>query len=68
MHDITIVVTTSKKYRELIDGFIYFFNKFWSECKFEVIIILEDEKRENFDNFRFLLLDQMIGQKGYMIA
>jgi len=43
--NLTIIVTTSYKYRALIDGFIFFFEKYWTNCPYKVIISLESEYR-----------------------
>lgn len=51
---VSIVVTTSFKYKELIDGFIYFFEKYWADCDYEIYISLEKEKRLNKNNFKFI--------------
>lgn len=51
---LTIVVTTSYLYKELIDGFIFFFDRYWSDCPFNVIISLENEVRENYDKYKFV--------------
>jgi hypothetical protein len=50
----SIVVTTSYKYRNLIDGFLFFYSKYCVDCKYEVILSLEKEERENFESYKFL--------------
>lgn len=54
VNSISIVVSTSFKYRELIEGFIYFFEKYWSNCKYDVYIALEKEYRTNKGMFKFI--------------
>jgi hypothetical protein len=51
---VSVLVSTSYKYRELIDGFLYFFEKYWSYCELEVFVTLEKEIRVNFDNINFI--------------
>lgn len=51
---LTIVVTTSFLYKELIDGFIFFFDRYWPDCPFEVIISLENEVRDDYDKYKFV--------------
>lgn len=51
---LTIVVTTSFLYKELIDGFIFFFDRYWPDCPFDVIISLENEVRDDYDKYKFV--------------
>lgn len=54
VNSISIVVSTSYKYRELIDGFTYFFEKYWSSCEYDVYITLEKEYRLDKKMFKFI--------------
>ena len=64
--NLTIVVTTSFSYRELIDGFIYFFDRYWPDCPFNVLISLENEVREDYVNINLFHQILVIGRNGYL--
>lgn len=54
MNEITIVVTTSDGYTSLIDGFIFFYNKFNPDNNFNLFFALESVELNSYSNFNFI--------------
>ena len=56
--DFSILVMTSKKYNQLVDGFLYFFYLNWKDCHFNIYVSLEEEKRSDYWNYKFITIEQ----------
>jgi hypothetical protein len=52
-HSFSLVVITSDGYSSLLDGFIFFYNKYSDLPDTKVYIALENDYRESFSNFIF---------------
>lgn len=50
----SIVVCSSQKYRSLIEGFIFFFNKNWSDCPYDIFFSLEKESMKDSRGITFI--------------
>lgn len=50
----SIVVCSSQKYRSLIEGFIFFLNKNWSNCPYDIFFSLEKESMEDLKGITFI--------------